>query len=78
MSNVRKARLLTRRIPPFMMGVGASAAGTGNVDLMDSQNYQAILKRNVIPSVGILNLGDPWTLQQDSDPKHTSKSTKAW
>ena len=59
-----------------------SAAGTGNLDhvpgIMDSQKYQAILKRSVMPSVGKLNLGDRWTLQQDNDPKHTSKSTKAW
>ena len=31
-----------------------------------------------MPSVGKLNLGDHWTLQQDNDPKHTSESTKAW
>ena len=46
--------------------------------IMDSQKYQAILKRNVMPSVDKLNLGDHWTFQQDNDPKHTSKSNKAW
>ena len=66
----------------LMMWGCFSAAGTGNLDhvpgIMDSQKYQAILKRSVMPSVGKLNLGDRWTLQQDNDPKHTSKSTKAW
>ena len=50
-----------------------SAAGTSNLycvhGIMDSQKYQAILKRNVIPSVDKLNLGDHWTFQQDNDPK---------
>ena len=66
----------------LMMWGCFSAAGTGNLDrgagIMDSQKYQAILKRNVMPSVDILNLGDHWIFQQDNDPKHTSKSTKAW
>ena len=66
----------------LMMWGCFSAAGTGNLDrvpgIMDSQKYQAILKRNVMPSVDKLNLGDHWTFQQDNDPKHTSKSNKAW
>ena len=44
-----------------------SAAGTGNLDrvpgIMDSPKYQAILKRNVMPAVEKLNLGDHWTFQ---------------
>lgn len=36
------------------------------------------LRENVIQSVGNLKLGCQWTFQQDSDPKHTSKSTQAW
>lgn len=44
------------------MGLFFSAAGTGNLNrvlgIMDSQKYQAILKRNVMPSVDKLNLGD--------------------
>ena len=59
-----------------------SGAGTGNLDrvpsIMDSQKYQAILRRNVMPSVDKLNLGDHSTLQKDNDPKPTSKSSKAW
>ncbi|KAL0152022.1 hypothetical protein M9458_052667 [Cirrhinus mrigala] len=46
--------------------------------IMDSQKYQFILKKNVMPSVDKLNLGDHWIFQQDNDPKYTSKSTKAW
>lgn len=45
---------------------------------MDSQKYQEILQENVKPSVRKLKLGRSWTFQQDNDPKHTSKSTKAW
>lgn len=66
----------------LMMWGCFSAAGTGNLDhvpgIMDSQKYQVILKKNVMPSVDKLNLGDHWIFQQDNDPKHTSKSTKAW
>ena len=65
-----------------MMRSCFSATGTGNLDrvpgIMDSQKYQAILRRNMMSSVDKLNLGDHWTFQQDNDPKHTSKSTKAW
>ena len=46
----------------LMMWGCFSVAGTGNLnrvpDIMDSQKYQDILKRNVMPSVGKLNLGD--------------------
>ena len=59
-----------------------SAAVTGNLDhvpgIMDFLKYQAILRRNEMPSVDKLNLGDHWTFQKDNDPKPTSKSTKAW
>ena len=44
-----------------------SAAGIANLDhvpgIMDSQKDQAILKRNVMPSISKLNLDDHWTLQ---------------
>ncbi|KAK3511451.1 hypothetical protein QTP70_008891 [Hemibagrus guttatus] len=45
---------------------------------MNSAVYQKILKENVQPSVSDLNLKQPWVLQQDNDPKHTSKSTSEW
>ena len=71
MSGGWKARLMTRRIPSPRSRM---EAGTGHLDrvpgLMDSQKYQAILKRNVMPSVDKLNLGDHLTFQQDNDPKH--------
>ena len=44
----------------------------------DGFKYQEILGENVMPSVRKLNLERHWTFQQDQDPKHTSKSTKAW
>ncbi len=37
-----------------------------------------ILKDNVRPSVRDLKLKRTWVLQQDNDPKHTSKSTSEW
>ncbi|KAK3556315.1 hypothetical protein QTP70_007114 [Hemibagrus guttatus] len=45
---------------------------------MYSAVYQKILKENVRPSVCDLKLKRTWVLQQDSDPKHTSKSTSKW
>lgn len=59
-----------------------ASTGTGNLQringIMDSTKYQEILEKNVMPSVKKLKLGRHWTFQQDNDPKHTSKSTKAW
>uniref|UniRef100_A0AAR2LJV0 Transposase n=1 Tax=Pygocentrus nattereri TaxID=42514 RepID=A0AAR2LJV0_PYGNA len=45
---------------------------------MNSAVYQKILKENVRPSVRELKLKRTWVLQQDNDPKHTSKSTTEW
>ncbi|KAG2456962.1 TCB1 transposase, partial [Polypterus senegalus] len=45
---------------------------------MNSTVYQKILKENVRPSVRQLKLKRSWVLQQDNDPKHTSKSTSEW
>ncbi|KAF7650076.1 hypothetical protein LDENG_00131870 [Lucifuga dentata] len=42
---------------------------------MNSALYQKILKENVRPSVRDLKLKRTWVMQQDNDPKHTSKST---
>ncbi|KAK3556280.1 hypothetical protein QTP70_007059 [Hemibagrus guttatus] len=38
----------------------------------------ASVKENVRPSVCDLKLKRTWVLQQDNDPKHTSKSTSEW
>ncbi|KAK3513020.1 hypothetical protein QTP70_000182 [Hemibagrus guttatus] len=38
----------------------------------------ASVKENVQPSVSDLKLKRTWVLQQDNDPKHTSKSTSEW
>ncbi len=45
---------------------------------MNSAVYQKILKDNVQPSVRDLKLKRTCVLQQDNDPKHTSKSTSEW
>uniref|UniRef100_A0A8C5MKH6 Transposase n=1 Tax=Leptobrachium leishanense TaxID=445787 RepID=A0A8C5MKH6_9ANUR len=59
-----------------------ASAGTGNLQrvqgTMNSLQYQEILDDNVMQSVTNLRFGRRWTFQQDNDPKHTSKSTRAW
>ncbi len=45
---------------------------------MNSALYQKILKENVRPSVCDLKLKRTWVMQQDNDPKHTSKFTSEW
>uniref|UniRef100_A0A8C6VVE8 Transposase Tc1-like domain-containing protein n=1 Tax=Nothobranchius furzeri TaxID=105023 RepID=A0A8C6VVE8_NOTFU len=59
-----------------------AASGTGRLAVingtMNSTVYPNILKENVRPSVRQLKLKPSWVLQQDSDPKHTSKSTSEW
>uniref|UniRef100_A0A8C5PJ22 Transposase n=1 Tax=Leptobrachium leishanense TaxID=445787 RepID=A0A8C5PJ22_9ANUR len=59
-----------------------ASAGTGKLQhvqgTMNSLQYQEILDDNVMQSVTNLRLGRRWTFQQDNDPKHTSKSTRAW
>ncbi|KAK3540398.1 hypothetical protein QTP70_030411, partial [Hemibagrus guttatus] len=59
-----------------------AASGPGRLAVingtMNSAVYQKILKVNVRPSVCDLKLKRTWVLQQDNDPKHTSKSTSEW
>uniref|UniRef100_A0A8C5R501 Transposase n=1 Tax=Leptobrachium leishanense TaxID=445787 RepID=A0A8C5R501_9ANUR len=59
-----------------------ASAGTGKLQRVqgtkNSLQYQEILDDNVMQSVTNLRLGRRWTFQQDNDPKHTSKSTRAW
>ncbi|KAK3553721.1 hypothetical protein QTP70_007583 [Hemibagrus guttatus] len=59
-----------------------AASGPGRLAVingtMNSAVYQKILKQNVRPSVCDLKLKRTWVLQQDNDPKHTSKSTSEW
>ncbi len=45
---------------------------------MNSALYQKILKENVRLSVCDLKLKHTWVMQQDNDPKLTSKSTSEW
>ncbi|KAG2465365.1 TCB1 transposase, partial [Polypterus senegalus] len=68
----------------MLIMVWASFAASGPVRLafidetMNSELYQRILKENVRTSVHELNLKRRWVMQQDNDPKHTSRSTKEW
>ncbi|KAK3545559.1 hypothetical protein QTP70_008111 [Hemibagrus guttatus] len=59
-----------------------AASGPGRLAVingtMNSAVYQKILKENVRTSVCDLKLKRTWVLQQDNDPKHTSKSTSEW
>ncbi len=59
-----------------------AASGPGRLVIingtMNSAIYQKILKENVRPSVCDLKLKCTWVMQQDNDPKHTSKSTSEW
>ncbi len=59
-----------------------AASGPGWLAIVDgttnSALYQKILKENVWPSVCDLKLKHSWVMQQDNDPKHTSKSTSEW
>ncbi|KAK3556965.1 hypothetical protein QTP70_022309 [Hemibagrus guttatus] len=59
-----------------------AASGPGRLAVingtMNSAVYQKILKENVRPSVCDLKLKQTWVLQQDNNPKHTSKSTSEW
>lgn len=55
-----------------------AASGTGKMSLVEGRMnlniHQQILAANVTPHVQKLNLKRRWVLQQDNDPKHTSKS----
>ncbi|KAF7653083.1 hypothetical protein LDENG_00087570, partial [Lucifuga dentata] len=45
---------------------------------MNSSVYQSILDEHVKASARKLHLGTKWILQQDNDPKHSSKLTVEW
>ncbi|KAK3510959.1 hypothetical protein QTP70_027804 [Hemibagrus guttatus] len=75
--------------PPVKYGGGSvmvwccfAASGPGRLAVingtMNSAVYQKILKEIVWPSVCDLKLKRTWVLQQDNDPKHTSRSTSEW
>lgn len=78
-----------RLLPTVKLGDGSImqwgcvvSAGTGNFvkveGRLDSSQYQQILANNVQESVTKLKSCWGWILQQDNDPKHCSKSTKAF
>ena len=45
---------------------------------MNSMKYQEILNLNLAAPARKIKLGRHWILQQDNDPKLTSKSTQKW
>ncbi len=59
-----------------------AASGPGWLAIIDgtmnSALYQKILKENVRLSLCDLKLKRTWVMQQDNNPKHTSKSTSKW
>ncbi len=59
-----------------------AASGSGRLAIIDGTMhfalYQKILKENMCSSVCDLKLKHSWDMQQDNDPKHTSKSTSEW
>ncbi len=59
----------------WALGPGRLSISDGN---MNSALYQKTLKENVWPSVCDLKLKHTWVMQQENDPKHTSKSTSEW
>jgi hypothetical protein len=59
-----------------------SAAGTGRLveikGKISEAKYREILDENQLQSAQDLRLGQRFTFQQDSDPKHTAKTTQEW
>ena len=59
-----------------------AASGPGQFAIingkMNSQVYQDIFQENVRLSVRQLKLNRSWVMQQDNNPKHTSKATTEW
>ena len=58
-----------------------SSAGPGELEIiegrMNSEMYRGILERCLVKSAENLNLPRGWIFQQDNDPKHTARATRA-
>lgn len=59
-----------------------AAHGVGNLyrveGIMESEQYKVILREQLLPSAQLLFQGRDYTFQQDNDPKHTSRATRAY
>ena len=56
-------------------GVGALVRVNG---IMKKEDYRDILEENLKQSARNLEIRHRWILQQDNDPKHTSKFVSKW
>ena len=76
-------------VPTVKLGGGSimfwgyfSSAGPGGLEIiegrMNSEMYRGILERCLLKSAEKLNLSRGWIFQQDNDPKHTARATRAW
>ena len=59
-----------------------SSTGPGELEIiegrMNSEMYRDILERGLVKSAENLNLPQSWIFQQDNDPRHTARKTRAW
>ena len=78
-----------RKTPTVKFGGGSimflgcfSSAGPGELETiegrMNSEMYRGILERCLVKSAEKFNLPRGWIFQQDNDPKHTARATRAW
>ncbi|GBC12272.2 IS630 family transposase [Rhizophagus irregularis DAOM 181602=DAOM 197198] len=71
----QKENIITKLLPPlYKLVMRQLSSYSATQGIMDGKFYTKILERQ-IPEVYSM-LGDSWRLQQDNDPKHTSRVAK--